>query len=108
MQQLTKNIIILFNNSKLKYEFQKSFLKIEDEDDETICYYVGGDISDDYKINIRRYVEYRPTSIYIVDNKQRIILTTEASFILQCINPYDLWFCETKNNEIQLYPFTDL
>ncbi len=35
------------------------------------------------------------------------LFTTEVPFVLQCSNPYDLWFCDTNNNEIQLYSLTE-
>ena len=116
MYELTKNAIVLFNNSELKYKFVQEFLKIRqdetDLDTKDICYstVLDEDKSDeqDHKAKIKTVIEYKPTSIYMVDNEQKFIFTTEAPFILQCNNPYDLWFCDAnKDNEIQLWSFIE-
>lgn len=114
MYQLTKNTIVLFNNSDLKNKFVKEFLKIRydetDKEDSSIIYSTITDDNkaeeQDHKAEIKELVTYKPTSIYLVDNEQRFIFTTEAPFILQCTDVYDLWFCEINNeNEIKLYSF---
>lgn len=114
--QLTNNTIILFNNSDLKYKFQKEFLKIRDDEtdryDNSICYSTAIDNEkfeeQDHKAEIKIVIEYMPTSIYKIDNEQTIVLTVEAPFIFTCKDPYDLWFCDTNNkDEIQLYSFVE-
>ena len=91
MYQLTKNTIILCNNSEIKYKLISEF---------------ADEIND--IINIKTIVTYKPTSIYLIDNEQKFIVTTEAPFILKCNNPYDLWFCDMNNkNEIQLWSFVE-
>lgn len=113
MYELTKNVIVLFNNSDLKNKFLQKFLKIkfdETEDDDSSIIYsttINGE-EDDHKAEICHVLTYKPTSIFMVDNEQRFIFTVEAPFILQCTDPYDLWFCDTNSNgKIQLYCFTD-
>jgi hypothetical protein len=116
MYQLTKNVIVLFNNSDLKYKFVKEFCKIQfdetDKDDGSINYSTIIDdeksVEQDHKAEIKNIITYIPTSIFEVDREQRFIFTTEAPFILQCKNSYDLWFCDTNNEEeIQLYSFVE-
>ena len=109
MHELTKNTIVLFNNSDLKYKFVHEFLKVPDEEDESILYCtIVNNESEDHSAEIKTVMAYMPTSIFMVDNEQRFIFTTEAPFILQCTSPYDLWFCETnKDNEINVYSLTE-
>lgn len=116
MYDLTKNTIILFNSSDLKYKLVKEFLKIRydetDKDDGSIVYstIINEDKAEkqNHKAEIKILVEYLPTSIYMVDNEQKFVFTTEAPFILQCTDSYDLWFCDTnKEGEIQLYSFVE-
>ncbi len=116
MYDLTKNTIVLFNNSDLKYKFVQEFLKIRndetDKDDGTILYSTVSSNEkweeQNHKTEIKTIVEYLPTSIYMVDNEQKIVITTEAPFVLQCNNPYDLWFCDTNNEgQIQIYSFVE-
>lgn len=116
MYNLTKNTIVLFNNSELKTKFVREFLKIKfdetDKDDNSVFYSTVID-NDKYeeqshKAHIKIKVEYLPTSIYYIDNEQKFIFTTEAPFILQCNDLNDLWFCDENNNgDIQVYAFTD-
>lgn len=112
MHELTKNTIVLFNNFELKNKFVQEFSKIQNDetnsDDNSICYCTIIDYDktseQDHNAEIKTNVIYMPTSIFTVDNEQRFVFTTEAPFVLQCNNPYDLWFCDTNNeNEIQLY-----
>lgn len=116
MYQLTNNTIVLFNNSDLKYKFQKEFLKIRDDetdkDDNSVCYSTAMNNEkfeeQDHKAEIKRVIEYIPTSIYKVDNEQTVVLTIEAPFIYKCKDPYDLWFCDiNKKDEIQLYSLVE-
>jgi hypothetical protein len=113
MYGLTKNTIVLFNNSNLKYKFVKEFLKIEldetkDEDDSIIYSTIVNSEEDDHRADIRQIIAYQPTSIFMVDNEQRFIFTVEAPFIFQCTDPYDLWFCNINaNGKIQVYAFTE-
>jgi hypothetical protein len=112
MLELTKNTIVLFNSFELKNKFVQEFSKIQNDetnsDDNSICYCTIIDddkaSEQDHKADIKTNIIYMPTSIFTVDNEQRFVFTTEAPFVLQCNNPYDLWFCDTNNeNEIQLY-----
>lgn len=116
MYELTKNTIVLFNNSDLKYKFVKEFLKVKNDetenDDGSIIYSTVSDNDkweeQNNKAEIKAVVEYLPTSIYLIDDEQKFIFTTEAPFVLQCNNPYDLWFCDTNNeDEIQAYSFVE-
>ena len=110
MNELTKNVVVLFNNSVLKNTFREEFAKIsQDEiegelDNDDVNY----STTTDCKAQIKETIAYLPTSIYIVNNEQRFILTAEAPFVLQCTNPYDLWFCDTNSeNEVQIWSFVD-
>lgn len=114
MHELTKNTIVLFNNCDLKNKFIKEFSKLQFEDDgkDDIIYCTIEDDKkaedQDHKADIRTLVTYMPTSIYLVDNEQRFVFTTEAPFVLQCKDSYDLWFCDTDNEgEIQVWSFID-
>ena len=107
MHELTMNTIVLFNNSDLKYKFVQEFWKLTDEEDESILYCtIINDESEDHEAQIKTVMTYKPTSIYMADNEQRFIFTTEAPFVLQMTSPYDLWFCDTnKDNEISVWSF---
>ncbi|MDD2495289.1 MAG: hypothetical protein PHE29_08860 [Tissierellia bacterium] len=116
MYELTKNTIVLFNNSDLKYKFMKEFDKIKydetDKDDNSIIYSTVLDNNkskeQNHKVNIKTIISYKPTSIFLVDDEQHFIFTTEAPFVLQCDNSYDLWFCDiNRDNEIELYSFVE-
>jgi hypothetical protein len=117
MHELTKNVIVLFNNSELKNKFVKEFLKIKDDkgnetDKADIIYCTVEDNNkaeeQDHKAEIMTNIVYLPTSIFTVDKEQRFIFTVEAPFIFQCKDPYDLWFCDINaNNEIEVYSFVD-
>ncbi len=81
MYQLTKNTIVLCNNCDLKYKLVKEFLKIKldgtDKDDNSVCYSTVVDENkadeQDHKAIIKAIVEYKPTSIFEVDNEQKFI-----------------------------------
>lgn len=116
MYELTKNVIVLFNNSNLKKKFIEEFLKIKQDETENdtkdICYSTVSDNTkadeQDHKADINVEEINVPTSIYTVDNEQKFIFTTDAEFILQCNNPYDLWFCDTNSTEeIQVWALTN-
>jgi hypothetical protein len=116
MYELTKNVIVLFNNSELKNRFVREFAKIiydeTDLDNGEIVYstIMDSDKEDeqDHKAELKEIVTYLPTSMYMVDEEQKFIFTTEAPFVLQCNDPYDLWFCDTnKDNEVQLWSFVE-
>lgn len=115
MHELTKNTIILFNNSDLKNKFVKEFLKINldetDSVDNSICYSTVSDNAlakeQDHKAELSQVITYLPTTIYLVDYEQRFTFTTEAPFILTCTDPDDLWFCDTNNDgKVQIWAFT--
>lgn len=104
MLQLTKNTIVLFNNSDLKFKFINEFLKIRNELDDSVMY----NNDKNKKSEISFFVNYKPTSIYKIDDEQTFIFTVEAPFILQAKDPYDIWFCDIKNgDEVELYSFID-
>ena len=116
MYELTKNVIVLFNNYELKNKFVKEFCKIQfdetDKDDGSIVYSTIIDddkaIEQNHKAEIRNIFTYMPTTKFEVDGEQRFIFTVETPFILQCKDPYDLWFCDINNKgEIQLYSFVE-
>jgi hypothetical protein len=69
-------------------------------------------------------VQYKPTTILnvfehnhimnlysndreIYGNMQKIIITTENPFVLQCKDEYDLWFAKETDGKIHIYSFTD-
>lgn len=108
MYQLTKNTIVLFNNSELKLKFLMEFFKIQNDETELDDNSVMYDNNQNKKSEIRTLISYKPTSIFKVDDEQNVIFTVEAPFILQAKNPYDIWFCDMNNkDEIELYSFVE-
>ena len=115
--QLTNNTIILCSDSSTKHiianEIIKSFNNENYEGCDCYC-----DDDDTYNIE----VQYLPTTILKAQPKgieewikipyrfkpQRIIITTECPFVLQCQSMNDLCFAESDNDDkIHLYHFTD-
>jgi hypothetical protein len=100
--EMTKNTIILCNNSKLVHDLLDIIDKIKND---------NGDTTDGIRYNlsktlnpsdIKRNLVYLPTSIYTV-GKQRIIVTVEPTSVLLMNHPYDLWFFEDD----EFYSFSD-
>lgn len=91
--EMTTNTIVLCQNSDLKYKLAKEFDKImigeADKDGSNVIY----STNDMEEVGMRVVSEYKPTTIYEVNNsEQRIILTVEATSILNIKCPEDLWF----------------
>ena len=106
MDVITNNCIILCEDTKLKY-----FLANQIEDiclgkhthEEGYEYYVGDD-EEEPKITGR--MTYLPTSIFTIDNEQKIIVTVEAPFILTAKSIEDIWFAaRSAENKVSIYPF---
>lgn len=99
--ELTKNTVILCDNCHTKALLSTTLTEyITRRNDD--AFDINNDCGD-YTIEVC----YKPTTILKV-GKQRIIITTEAPFILQCKNIKDLWFCQMNNNEeICLNALTD-
>jgi hypothetical protein len=106
MDVITDNCIILCEDTKLKY-----FLANQIED---ICLgnhtheggyeYCVGD--DETEPEVTGRIAYLPTSIFTIDNEQKITITVEAPFILTAKSIEDIWFAaRTNEDKISIYPF---
>ena len=106
MDIITNNCIILCEDPTLKY-----FLANQIEDICLGCHmheeghdYDVGDCDEEPKITDR--IIYLPTSIFTIDNEQKIILTVEAPFILMATSAEDIWFAQRSvENKVSIYPF---
>ena len=118
--ELTNNTIILCDNYLTKCVITREIMKsFNDENYDGCDYYYN--YNDIYKVE----VQYMPTTILKIQMKrmeeiigknnniiykkpQRIIVTTECPFVLQCQSQNDLCFAESDNDDkIHLYHFTD-
>lgn len=109
MSDLTNNTIILCSNWRTKNFILKQICDIYEckhkEDIETNHIY--NTENEVYNEDFKTILSYRPTTVLLIDGIQQIILTVEASFILQAQSPKDIWFVDyDKDNKLLVYPFT--
>ena len=105
MDVITNNCIILCEDTRVKNFLASQIEDICDgkhQSEEGYSYDVG-DQEEDPKITNR--MMYLPTSIFTIDNEQKITLTVEAPFILTAISIEDIWFAARSiENKISIYP----
>lgn len=103
---ITNNSIILCEDTRIKYFLTRQIEDICDGkyQNTEVCDYDVGDCEEEPKIT--NMMEYLPTTIFTLDNEQKITLTVEAPFILTATSIDDIWFAQrTKEDKISIYPF---
>lgn len=106
MDIITNNCIVLCDDIKIKHFLASQIEDICDgkhQGEEGYTYDIG-DCEEDPKIT--SMIGYLPTSIFTIDNEQKITVTVEAPFILTATSIEDIWFASRSNdNKISIYPF---
>ena len=104
MDILTENTIILCEDDIIKNFLSNEIKDICDGKHKTENghdYY----IEPEDNLNITYGINYLPTTELFIDDKQKIVLTIEAPYILTATSPKDIWFAQrTKYNKISIYP----
>ncbi len=105
--ELTNNTIILCDRVDIKSTLFRDVLKIcqgERELSTEIDYWTNHDKKPEIS---KMEVSYLPTSVFYVDELQRICITNEMPCILQAKEIKDLWFAVNgKDGFINVYPLT--
>lgn len=99
---ITDNCIILCEDTGVK-----CFLAQQIEDICTGKHKESGyDYWADSPLNITDRFEYLPTTIFEIDEEQKISITIEPPFVLTANSPADIWFAiRDMENKVAIYPF---